>query len=395
MKQRWQEDHEHLWRRRLRGWETDSEKELGKVIDKICLNLKVDTLELLGNNGHFNSRDMYSKLDHSNQVPGTWHQFWKLRLPSRIKIFIWKVMNQVLTVRAFLKNMIAGIDEKCSFCLSVEENIVHLLWNCPFSVKVWDDIREWWKIDLDIEINGTNLLPILKSKEITSSIREVWVIVVCLAWWHIWKARNIKIIQGFQLDHGKVMDLIKKEALSIGISHDWLSCKVATLWYIDPKEAITNYSISKRSSFVSRLFNSNNLVGFSDGAWHPSECKGGVGGVIFSSPTKIFFYITGPMITNNALGAELEACKSMWLTLGEFEDYKPKVLCVDSKNLVDLFNKAKAGLENNRKEFEIIKNLTVRFPHIKLLYINRRWNWEADTWAKIGAKRNRTIKIWL
>lgn len=88
MKQRWQEDHEHLWRRRLRGWETDSEKELGKVIDKICLNLKVDTLELLGNNGHFNSRDMYSKLDHSNQVPGTWHQFWKLRLPSRIKIFI-------------------------------------------------------------------------------------------------------------------------------------------------------------------------------------------------------------------------------------------------------------------------------------------------------------------
>lgn len=134
------------------------------------------------------------------------------------------------------------------------------------------------------------------------------------------------------------------------------------------------------------------LVGFCDGAWKASECKGGKGGIIFSKASVIVFYCTGPVSSNSALGAEIEACKCMWQTIGEIEDNKPKALCVDSKNLVDMYDKAKAGIWDDRGGFETIKDLTVRFPLIKLMYVHRRWNREADIWAKIGLRRDRTTK---
>lgn len=51
MKKRWQDEHEQLWRRNLRGWEIDSAKEQGSLVENINLNHNADNMEWLGNNG--------------------------------------------------------------------------------------------------------------------------------------------------------------------------------------------------------------------------------------------------------------------------------------------------------------------------------------------------------
>lgn len=56
----------------------------------------------------------------------------------------------------------------------------------------------------------------------------------------------------------------------------------------------------------------------------------------------------------------------MWEILGEIDDKKDKALCVDSKNLVEMFDKAKAGVWDSRGGFEIIQDLLTRFPLINL-----------------------------
>lgn len=84
----------------------------------------------------------------------------------------------------------------------------------------------------------------------------------------------------------------------------------------------------------------------------------------------------------------------MWNTLGEIEGNKRKALCVESKNLSEMFDKAKACLPDSREGFEAIKHSSKRFPLIKLFYVNRRWNKEADCSAKFGLKRNTLIKKW-
>lgn len=69
-------------------------------------------------------------------------------------------------------------------------------------------------------------------------------------------------------------------------------------------------------------------------------------------------------------------------------------LCVDSKNLEDMFHKAKAGLEDSRDGFDQIMNIVSNYPLISLVYINRRWNQSDDYLAKQGKMRNRFIEKW-
>lgn len=57
-------------------------------------------------------------------------------------------------------------------------------------------------------------------------------------------------------------------------------------------------------------------------------------------------------------------------------------LCSDSKNVIDLFSKVKAGIRDNRYGFEE-KQVTI-YPYIFIFYINRNWDSEADSLAKQG-----------
>lgn len=136
-----------------------------------------------------------------SQAPSIWHQFWTLKMPTKAKIFIWMLMNQILIVKVFLKHIILGLEVKCPLCRLEEESQVHLFWSCPFSKKIWDNMRDWWKINLDIEPIKSSLLPVMLCMDIHPGNRDIWMIMVCLVWWNIWKTRNILIFQGLYTDH--------------------------------------------------------------------------------------------------------------------------------------------------------------------------------------------------
>lgn len=53
----------------------------------------------------------------------------------------------------------------------------------------------------------------------------------------------------------------------------------------------------------------------------------------------------------SALEAEIKACIFMWQVLGGLGNDKCSVLCVDSKNVVDMYVKANAGLEDSSHLF--------------------------------------------
>lgn len=72
-----------------------------------------------------------------------------------------------------------------------------------------------------------------------------------------------------------------------------------------------------------------------------------------------------------ALEAEVKACIFMWKELGEYGKEKKSVFCVDSKNIMEMFDKAKAGLVDQRQVFEEITNSILKFPNITLVYVNR------------------------
>ncbi|XP_026398543.1 uncharacterized protein LOC113294367 [Papaver somniferum] len=91
-------------------------------------NMKTDTLRwLLTKNGKVTVKSLYAKLQNnetnqtiqSNQnTPSSitfWTAFWNLNISQRIKIFLWKCINNALPVRKLLGQYRDNIDTHCIF----------------------------------------------------------------------------------------------------------------------------------------------------------------------------------------------------------------------------------------------------------------------------------------
>lgn len=125
-----------------------------------------------------------------------------------------------------------------------------------------------------------------------------------------------------------VLLVIKRELFSKGVNGSLLSIKEASLWFLDPAEAMHKCSTRKNALFTSNLFKDYEVVAFSDGYWNVQNCKAGMGDLIISKSLSIRYIISGPIKAINAFDAELAACMHIWRIIG---DRCNSILYVDSK----------------------------------------------------------------
>ena len=79
-------------------------------------------------------RGSSSEKQKKNQV---WNLIWKLKVPNKIKLFIWRCCNNALAVRHNLKQRHMRVDNVCGVCGSVDETEIHLLFGCELSHLFW------------------------------------------------------------------------------------------------------------------------------------------------------------------------------------------------------------------------------------------------------------------
>lgn len=312
----WNQNHNQLWRRKLRGWELDSEQDLDKVINSIKIGLQEDKLVWLGNNEQFSTRELYLKVDQFPSNNGLWLVIWKIKLPTKLKLFCWKLLNRILTVRSFLKKRLVGIVDHCSFCDKEEESLLHLFWSCPNAVEIWVQVQTWWDITLKPCKVDAYVINILNNRVIKSEFKEMWNIVAILTWWHIWKARNALIFQGTTSTPSQVVGIIKRESYYLCSNQGWISSEVSKVWPLDPLAALSQVSINKKMHFIINLLMKFEAVGFSDGAWRASDKKCGVGGVLYSKNCSLLYVLSQNSAASSALEAEIKACKLLCEVLG-------------------------------------------------------------------------------
>lgn len=131
-------------------WEVDSEE-----VKRLPIDMTVGGDKLIWNyskNGEYTVKTEYH-LAHAN-VETTSHgdlcgfsnslrHMWKLKIPSKIKIHIWRSIFNALPVRHNL--MIRGIsgDISCPFCSLCPEDIMHVFWFSSRARKVWKTTGLW------------------------------------------------------------------------------------------------------------------------------------------------------------------------------------------------------------------------------------------------------------
>ena len=59
-----------------------------------------------------------------------WSAIWKLRLPNKVKVFVWRACHEILPTVANLTIRKVIHDDKCLICTRKLESTIHALWDC-------------------------------------------------------------------------------------------------------------------------------------------------------------------------------------------------------------------------------------------------------------------------
>jgi len=78
-----------------------------------------------------------------HRVEGHWNAIWKLKLPQKIKNFMWHICRNCLPTRVRL--LAKGVDcpNICDICNEYDEDGKHLFFECSKSIGKWQRLSFW------------------------------------------------------------------------------------------------------------------------------------------------------------------------------------------------------------------------------------------------------------
>lgn len=115
-----------------------------------------------------------------------WKKLWKLDVPHKIKVFLWRVCRNNVPVKSRLTTKRVHLPTECSMCNSGVEDLNHLFFTCPFALACWHYVN----MVFDMSLEGSVPSWLLAKLEVASESEGI---VIAKVLWGIWFFRNKKI----------------------------------------------------------------------------------------------------------------------------------------------------------------------------------------------------------
>ena len=139
----------------------------------------------LTNSGIFSVKSFYNAMQSHRVVP--YKFLWKIKLPMKIKTFIWLVLKRSILTRDVLKHRGGDCEETCLFC-GKNESINHLFFECPLARYIWNVVGCAFGTGFQFTSAEHAISVWLKGKN--KKQRGLWTVGVAATLWGIWKTRN-------------------------------------------------------------------------------------------------------------------------------------------------------------------------------------------------------------
>lgn len=126
--------------------------------------------------------------DSGRSIPGDnnsgfWRKLWNLKIPSKVKNFLWRAARNCLPTKDLLRSRRVPVNNVCPSCNEAPESVLHSLVTCPFAQSCWH------KAALPMitgEFNSfTGWLQLVFINRNTAAVNVM--VMVC---WVLWKNRN-------------------------------------------------------------------------------------------------------------------------------------------------------------------------------------------------------------
>ena len=141
---------------------------------------------LLSSSRQFSVKSFYLAMQSMERVP--YKFWWKIKIPLRIKTFIWLILKKSILTRDILIKRGGNCAKNCLFC-GQDESIDHLFLHCPLARYVWNVVN----VATGMKCQFTNVQQCLiewlggfdkkTKKKVTVGVAAVF--------WGLWKTRNL------------------------------------------------------------------------------------------------------------------------------------------------------------------------------------------------------------
>jgi len=201
-----------IWRRPLFDCEIEAAVNfLGEVQDRNIQQQGEDAWEwICHQSGAYSTHSAYQLL-WEGQAAGSkeegFVELWKLKIPSRIAVFAWRLFSDRLPTKKILqRRQVQIMDSSCPFCGCSEEEVSHLFFHCLKIQPIW------WET-----MAGVNIKSALPANLIHHFLQHSYVQVDGIrikrwqSWWmavvwSIWQMRNSIIFSNASFNVNKLLE---------------------------------------------------------------------------------------------------------------------------------------------------------------------------------------------
>ncbi|XP_019159923.1 PREDICTED: uncharacterized protein LOC109156526 [Ipomoea nil] len=119
----------------------------------------------------------------NNETFTKWLPLWKLKIPPKWRIFLWRAISDILPTTTNLLMKRVDVDPRCAMCGIFHENTMHALVLCDLAKNIWD------KSNLTIPNIVTNVFHVWFG-ELLKILDSDGMLYAAAILYNIWRARN-------------------------------------------------------------------------------------------------------------------------------------------------------------------------------------------------------------
>ena len=124
------------------------------------------------------------------RLEGNWRKLWQLKVPKKVKVFMWRVARGCLPTQCPLQTRGVQCSERCVMCERSYKNDLHVLFGFDGLEVVWEATNLWHisKENLKIVDSFVSLF-----FQLLKQLPQQQLLTFVMTWWCIWKRRNDKL----------------------------------------------------------------------------------------------------------------------------------------------------------------------------------------------------------
>lgn len=146
--------------------------------------------------GIYTAKSTYSRLCMGLTRSPTAGGIWRSWAPLRCKIFAWlTVQYRLWTSDRRARHGLQDAPSPCFTCLQEEDNVDHILTQCPYAREVWHRCFEVLQINIQPPIQTDTFTDwwLDKRRNFTGKTKRGFDSFVIATAWSLWKQRNARV----------------------------------------------------------------------------------------------------------------------------------------------------------------------------------------------------------